>query len=119
MKGSSIRHACVAVLAVFGCNASGVGPAERQAAYQVWNSRCVNCHGPTGMGDGPQARNLEVSPRRLNDKMWQTKVSDEHIAKVIVEGGASVGKSALMAANPDLADKPRVVQALVQIVREL
>ena len=51
--------------------------------------------------------------------MWQAKVSDEHIATVIVEGGAAVGKSNLMAANPDLSDKPNVVQALVQIVREL
>ena len=112
------RLVAVAVLLV-ACNASGVGPAERQAAYEIWNTRCTNCHGPTGQGDGPQARNLETPPRRLNDKMWQAKVSDEHIATVIVEGGGAVGKSTLMAANPDLADKPIVVEALVQIVHEL
>ncbi len=114
-----MKRLASSMLVVAACNSGGVGPAQRQAAYEIWNTRCVNCHGPTGAGDGPQARNLQTPPRRLNDKMWQAKVSDEHIATVIVEGGASVGKSALMAANPDLADEPVVVQALVQIVREL
>jgi cytochrome c551/c552 len=113
------RTALLAVVLAAACGRDGVGPAERQRAYQIWNERCVNCHGPTGAGDGPQARTLAVQPRRLADKMWQAKITDEHIAQVIVEGGQSVGKSSLMAANPDLADEPVVVRALVQIVREL
>lgn len=51
------------------------------------------------------------------DGDWQKSVTDEQLAKVIVEGGASVGKSALMPANPDLAGQPEVVQALVKKVR--
>ena len=45
----------------------------------------------------------------------QTK--DERIAKVIVEGGAAVGLSEGMAANPDLKGKDDVVAELVKIVR--
>lgn len=114
-----MRRVVLAALLASACSSDGVGPAQRQAAYEIWNGRCVNCHGPTGAGDGPQARNLQTPPRRLNDRMWQAKVTDEHIATVIVEGGGAVGKSTLMAANPDLADKPNVVKALVQIVRQL
>ena len=39
------------------------------------------------------------------------------IAKVIVEGGAAIGKSPMMTANPDLKDKPEVVKALVAKIR--
>ena len=38
---------------------------------------------------------------------------------MIVEGGQAVGLSMLMTANPDLASKPDVVQALRAHVRSL
>jgi hypothetical protein len=44
-------------------------------------------------------------------------VTDDQIRETIVKGGAAVGKSPLMAPNPDLADKPAVVDALVKKVR--
>jgi hypothetical protein len=48
---------------------------------------------------------------------WQKSVTDEHLAKIILEGGAAVGLSPLMPPNPDLADKPQVVDALVAVIR--
>ncbi|HET7544012.1 MAG TPA: c-type cytochrome [Polyangiaceae bacterium] len=86
-------------------------------AKKMFSTRCVVCHGDHGAGDGPGAAALTPKPRAFSDATWQASVTDEQIGKTIVEGGAAVGKSAAMAANPDLADKPDEVKELVKIVR--
>lgn len=102
------------------CSSSDLPPGEaRSRAATVWETRCRNCHGPTGDGDGPGALVLDVKPRALSDPAWQASVTDEHIAKVIVQGGKAAGLSIRMPGNPDLEDQPQVVDALVKIVREL
>jgi mono/diheme cytochrome c family protein len=58
---------------------------------------CSTCHGPTGHGDGPAGQALNPHPRNFTDAAWQNSVDDEHIAKVITNGGASVGLSPSMA----------------------
>lgn len=88
-----------------------------EEAEKVFKNRCATCHGATGMGDGPAASALNPKPRKYSDSAWQKSVTDDYLAKVIVEGGASVGKSPLMAANPDLKDKPEVVKDLVAKIR--
>lgn len=75
------------------------------------------CHGTAGKGDGPSAATLNPKPRDLTNKEWQKSVSDAQIHAVIVQGGGATGKSQLMPPNPDLADKPQVVDELVKIVR--
>jgi mono/diheme cytochrome c family protein len=94
-------------------------PAVRAEARQLWQDRCANCHGPTGDGDGPQARHLLMPPRRLSDAAWRASVSDEHLRTVILEGGAAVGLNPGMAPNPDLRGRPEVLEALVAHVRGL
>jgi hypothetical protein len=91
-------------------------PAEE--AREIFSKRCVVCHGEHGTGDGPGAAALQPKPRSFGDAAWQAATTDERIAKVIVEGGAAVGLSPGMAANPDLAGKPDVVRELTQIVRK-
>jgi mono/diheme cytochrome c family protein len=92
--------------------------AEAKAeAQSIFDTRCATCHGKTGVGDGPGAAALNPKPRNYTDKAWQGTVNDEYLAKVIVKGGAAVGLSVMMTANPDLESKPEVVQGLVQIVR--
>ncbi|GBD39020.1 hypothetical protein HRbin37_01282 [bacterium HR37] len=59
---------------------------------------CASCHGPEGKGDGPAAAALEPKPRDLSDASYVSTLSDEHLFKVIKEGGAAVGKSPLMPA---------------------
>ncbi len=75
------------------------------------------CHGPSGKGDGPQAATLNPKPRDLSTKDWQKSVSDAQIRTVILQGGPALGKSPLMPANPDLADKPAVLDELTKLVR--
>ena len=96
--------------------ATATNPAEAEAAT-IFSTRCAACHGVDGKGDGAAAAALNPKPRAYSDKAWQASVDDNHIAKVIVEGGAAVGKSPMMAPNPDLKDKPDVVKALVAKIR--
>jgi cytochrome c553 len=100
---------------------AGAGSKERSSAEadKIFMTRCASCHGIDGRGDGPGAANLTPKPRNYHDKAWQKTITDEQIEKTIVYGGAAVGKSPSMAANPDLADKPAVVHALCEHIREL
>ncbi|MEM8609565.1 MAG: cytochrome c [Myxococcota bacterium] len=88
-------------------------------AQEIFQARCVTCHGANGKGDGAASAALNPKPRDYTSPEWQKSVTDDHIAKVIVGGGGAVGLSALMPANPDLADQPEVVDALVALVRNL
>jgi|AMFO01.1.fsa_nt_gi Cytochrome c. len=92
--------------------------AKAQAA-EIYKTRCASCHGPDGRGDGPAAAALNPKPRNFHDQKWQASVTDKQIEKVIVDGGAAIGKSPLMTANPDLKSKPEVVSALRQYIRDL
>jgi mono/diheme cytochrome c family protein len=98
--------------------AAGASDAVRKADL-IFSTRCATCHGPTGSGDGPGSVALDPKPRDFHDAAWQAQVSDEHLRKIIVEGGGAVGKSPLMLPNPDLVDQPEVVTALVLHVRSL
>jgi hypothetical protein len=87
------------------------------SADQVFSTRCSVCHGQDGKGAGPASATLNPKPRDYTNAEWQKSVSDEQIKKTIVEGGQAVGKSPLMAPNPDLASHPEIVDGLVRIVR--
>ena len=87
-------------------------------ARKVFSTKCVVCHGDHGAGDGPGAAAINPKPRAFGDAAWQASVTDDQIKKTIVEGGAAVGKSPAMTANPELADKPELLTALVKIVRD-
>ena len=86
-------------------------------AHELFQTRCSPCHGPNGKGDGPGAAALNPKPRNYTDVNWQNSVTDEHIKQTILYGGAAVGKSPNMPANPDLEGKPEL-DGLVKVVRE-
>ncbi len=87
------------------------------AAKKYFAMKCEVCHGKTGAGDGAGAAALNPKPANFADAAWQGGVTDEHIAKVIVEGGAAAGKSATMPPNPDLKGKDDQVKELVKLIR--
>jgi mono/diheme cytochrome c family protein len=92
-------------------------PARAEAAA-LFAQRCAVCHGAKGAGDGKLAATLRPKPRSFRDPRWQAGATDAHLRKVIVEGGLAVGMSALMPPNPDMNNKPDVVAALVELVRD-
>lgn len=65
---------------------------------ETFVNTCVTCHGAEGKGDGIAAAALDPKPRDLSDSGYVSSLSNEHLFKVINEGGASVGKSAAMPA---------------------
>ncbi|HGG56778.1 MAG TPA: c-type cytochrome [Nannocystis exedens] len=109
-----LSRALAVTLAVISCGgAPAIDPAIE--AQSVWQTRCVNCHGSRGRGDGPAGRATSPPPRDFSDPNWQR--NDGQIRLAILYGGAAAGLNPAMAPNPDLRDKPAVVEALVAIVR--
>jgi cytochrome c553 len=90
-------------------------PAEE--AKQMFDTVCAACHGTSGKGDGPAAANLNPKPRDYSSGEWQQSVTDEEIATIIVKGGQGVGKSPLMPPQPQLTNKPEVVDEMVKLIR--
>lgn len=120
MKTSLACVAVAATLLVVGCgkkDGEAPLPAPSPEAKEAYASRCVACHGADGRGTGAAAAALNPKPRNYADAAWQKSVTDEQLKKAIVGGGAAVGKSAMMPANPDLESKPEVVAGLVSIIR--
>jgi cytochrome c553 len=97
--------------------ADQVGPSPVEEARTTFSQICASCHGQDGTGNGPGAAQLNPKPRNYTDKAWQASVTDDQITKTILMGGAAVGKSPAMPAQPQLKEKPQVVAELVRIVR--
>jgi mono/diheme cytochrome c family protein len=94
-------------------------PADPAAdAKSLFRTKCVACHGDHGAGDGPGAAAIVPKPRAFADAEWQASATDEHIKKIILEGGPAVGKSPAMPPNPELKGKDEVLSALVKIIRD-
>lgn len=94
-------------------------PADPAAdASALFRNKCVVCHGDKGAGDGPGAAAIVPKPRAFADAEWQASVTDDHLKKIILEGGPAVGKSPAMPPNPDLKGKDEVVTALVKLIRD-
>lgn len=76
----------------------------------LYRQFCTPCHGATGQGDGPVGQALNPRPADHTDIAYMGQLSDEHVTKVIRDGGASVGKSPMMApwggilSEPDIRD---------------
>lgn len=94
-----------------------VSAEAQKEADTVYTTLCSTCHGMNGSGDGPAAAAFNPKPANYASAEFQKSVTDEEIARAIVEGGPAVGKSPLMPPNPQLKSKPEVVQALVNKVR--
>ncbi len=127
------------IVGISGCTPKETAPAEPKAAEpapaptpaaepaadpvaeaaEIYTNRCTVCHGEGGKGDGAGSAALDPKPRDFTAADWQASVNDEHLRKIIVYGGAGVGKAPTMPANPDLDAKPEVVAELVKYIRGL
>jgi mono/diheme cytochrome c family protein len=87
-------------------------------AKDIFATRCTPCHGAEGRGDGAASASLNPRPRNFHDAAWLASINDDHLTKIIQYGGAAVGKSPTMPANPDLKDAA-VIQALAAHVRTM
>jgi cytochrome c553 len=100
-----------------GRHSSAAAMSPDEEARRRFGTLCANCHGSDGKANTPTAQQLNPRPRDYTDPAWQASVTDDELRTAILRGGAAVNKSPLMPGNPDLADKPEVIDALVAIVR--
>ena len=92
------------------------GDAARGA--ELYGQFCWTCHGAEGRGDGPTAATLSPKPADHSDARYMGSLSDEHLYRVIAEGGAAVGKSPLMTAWGAVLDD-QAIRDLVAHLRAL
>ena len=70
---------------------------DPQRGGVLYRRYCAVCHGPEGRGDGPNAAFLEDDrPRDLTDSKYIGGLSDEHLARVIADGGQAIQGSRFM-----------------------
>jgi mono/diheme cytochrome c family protein len=81
--------------------APAVAPAavapDAKRGEQLYATYCASCHGPRGAGDGPAGAALEPKPAKHSDGAYMNALTNQHLFKVVKEGGPAVGKSPLMA----------------------
>ena len=96
-------------------NAMGAGNVE--VGGKLYQARCAPCHGPDGKAATPTAQALNPKPRDHTDGTYMNQLSNDHLVKVIKNGGPAVGKSQIMPAHADLNDQQ--IEDIVAFVRTL
>ena len=71
---------------------AGLSYAENQGR-QLFGQYCSTCHGDEGKGDGQNASNLNPAPPDFTTS--KTMKDAAYVRRVIAEGSAAVGRSAL------------------------
>jgi len=65
---------------------------------KLYMTYCYTCHGVTGRGDGPAARELAIKPRNLTDDAYMSARSDQDLYSVISGGSAAIHRFSEMPA---------------------
>ena len=63
---------------------------------RLYQQLCASCHGKDGKGTSPMALAMKPSPKDFSDLVWQNRVDDNYLLKVIRDGGQAVGLSSAM-----------------------
>lgn len=95
--------------------AMGAGRAE--AGGRLYQTRCAPCHGPDGKAATPTAQALNPKPRDHTDGAYMNQLSQEHLVKVIKNGGPAIGKSPIMPPSSDLNEQQ--IDDIIAFVRTL
>jgi mono/diheme cytochrome c family protein len=88
------------------------------AADQVYDGKCMKCHGANGDGKGKMADLLDPKPTDFTAADWQAKATDADITEAITNGGKS-SKLKIGRKMPDFGAKLKAdqIEALVKKVR--
>lgn len=82
----------------------------------LYRQHCSGCHGETGKGDGPGAKNINPKPADHTNPQYMAALSDEHLFMVVRRGGAEVGRPA-MPPFPNLSDSE--IKDLIAYMRSI
>ena len=64
-----------------------------ERGIEIFNERCMLCHGEKGEGNGKMIKVLKTPPPA---DLTSSVASDEYLEQIIAEGGESVGRSTHM-----------------------
>lgn len=92
----SMLFVVIALALAFSPTVNAAGDAAK--GKEKYDLFCTSCHGTEGKGDGPAGAALDPKARDLSDAAYVSTITDENLTNVIKNGGASVGKSAMMPA---------------------
>lgn len=81
------------------------GKGNPENGKKLYLSTCATCHGDKGDGKGPAGMGLTPPPRNFTDHKAMSTITDEQMFKAIRGGGAAVGKSPVMPAQPQFTDQ--------------
>ena len=89
-------------------NASSIANGKK-----VFEARCQVCHGATGAGDGPGAKDLDPKPATLASALVQDQVDGEIYWKISIGRGAMVKWGPILSKNDrwDLVNYIRTLKA--------
>jgi len=65
-------------------NPVAVSESSLAAGQKIYAKRCVECHGKTGNGDGPDAADLGIHPAKLSDPAIRQQTDGELFWKITV-----------------------------------
>lgn len=91
---------------------------DAAAGALLYGTYCASCHGPKGAGDGPISASMNPRPANHSDHVYMASLSDAHLYKVISQGGASVGKSPMMAPWGGVINE-QGIRDLIAFIRQL
>lgn len=112
-----VTFGLVGFILVAGTVQQVTGAENVEAGGKLYQTRCSPCHGPDGKAATPTAQALNPKPRDHSDGAYMNQLSNEHVAKVIKNGGPAVGKSPIMPAQTDLNDQQ--IDDVIAFVRTL
>jgi mono/diheme cytochrome c family protein len=92
--------------------------AEVSKGKALYQQYCSACHGKQGKGDGPAAAAMHPKPRNHSDGNYMNALSDDHLMKVVSEGGQAVNRSPLMPSWKG-ALNPQQIRDLIAYLRTL
>jgi len=96
--------------------AAKASPESIASGETIYKRQCQMCHGATGMGDGPAAKNLKGKLPNLSDKTAMAKIKDEDIHNA-VENGLKTEVGNMPAFKTKL--KPEEIQDVINYVHTL
>jgi len=65
-------------------NPVAVSDSSLAAGQKIYLKRCMQCHGKTGNGDGPDAADLGIHPAKLSDPVIRRETDGELFWKITV-----------------------------------
>jgi len=77
-----MRRNCLLLLLALTTACAQAAP-DGKALYTTW---CAGCHGPKGLGDGPDAKGFDTKPSSLAAATYKRGTSDKAVLKIITKG---------------------------------